>query len=77
MYLYGFPIQQLVASSPWIPHNWIVNILISVPAAFLVANVSWRLVENPALRLKSRIPGMEAVALNLFPPRLRALISPA
>lgn len=74
MYLYGFPIQQLVASVSPLTHHWLVNILISVPLAFLIANISWRLVESPALRLKSRIPVLEDKILGVVPSRLRTLV---
>ena len=71
MYLYGFPIQQLVASISPDTRHWYVSILLSIPAAFLVANLSWRFIESPALSLKSRVPGFEERVLSFVPGRVR------
>jgi peptidoglycan/LPS O-acetylase OafA/YrhL len=54
IYIYGWPIEQLVVrvlggAAPW----WQVFAL-SLPAAIAVAFLSWHLVEAPALRLKPR-----------------------
>jgi peptidoglycan/LPS O-acetylase OafA/YrhL len=53
VFLYGFVIQQAVAAAfPW-AREWWINILLCVPAAIGVAALSWRLVEKPALNLRS------------------------
>jgi peptidoglycan/LPS O-acetylase OafA/YrhL len=49
-YLWGWPVQQVVA------HHWptlapIPHALIASPIAILLGILSWRLVEQPALRL--------------------------
>jgi peptidoglycan/LPS O-acetylase OafA/YrhL len=52
IYLYGFPIQQAVyALGPW-THRWEINLLISLPLTILLAVISWRFVEKPALGLR-------------------------
>lgn len=53
VYLWGFPMQQLVASSGV---GWAVslNALLAWPLAVLLGAVSWHLVEKPALALKSQ-----------------------
>jgi peptidoglycan/LPS O-acetylase OafA/YrhL len=51
MYIWGFPIQQIVAGWSRSPA---VNLLIAIPATYLVALASWRLVERPALSMKRR-----------------------
>ena len=55
IYLYAYPVQQLVAH--WLPglRIWWVNILISVPLVVLFAVFSWHVVEKPALSLKNRV----------------------
>jgi len=52
LYIYGWPVEQLVTrllggAAPW----WQVFAL-SLPAAAAVAFLSWHLIEAPALRLK-------------------------
>lgn len=53
VYLYGFPMQQVVASwlawtrgEPWL------NFLVALGPTLLFATLSWRLIESPALKLK-------------------------
>jgi len=60
IYLYGSIVQQVfVALAPWGRHWWI-NIAVCVPAATVVAAISWRFVERPALGLKSQLSRLEA-----------------
>ena len=47
MYIYAFPIQQIVAM--WGVTNPFVNIALSLPMTLACAVVSWTLVEKPAL----------------------------
>ncbi|WP_229187945.1 acyltransferase family protein [Bradyrhizobium oropedii] len=64
LYLYGFVIQQCVATfGPSVQH-WYLNILISLPLAFGVAVASWHLVEKHALRLRGRLEKLEAAVLS-------------
>jgi peptidoglycan/LPS O-acetylase OafA/YrhL len=51
VYIYAFPVQQLLAAhrpnmDPWL------SLLLTVPVTYAVALVSWRLVEKPSLGLK-------------------------
>ncbi|WP_249136322.1 acyltransferase family protein [Bradyrhizobium tropiciagri] len=64
LYLYGFVIQQCVATfGPPVQH-WYLNILISLPLAFGVAVASWHLVEKHALRLRGRVEKLETAVLS-------------
>jgi peptidoglycan/LPS O-acetylase OafA/YrhL len=54
LYIYGWPVEQLVTrllggAAPW----WLVFAL-ALPASCVLALISWRLVERPALALKPR-----------------------
>jgi peptidoglycan/LPS O-acetylase OafA/YrhL len=52
LYLYAYPVQQMVAQLlPW-SHEWWLNFAISTPIALGIAMLSWHLVEKPALTLK-------------------------
>lgn len=52
IYLWGFPMQQLVAH--WLPNTIpLVNAALSLPLAIAMAVVSWHFVEKPAISLKS------------------------
>lgn len=70
LYLWGFPMQQLVAHlAPQLTPAG--NILLAWPLAMLLAVLSWHLVEKPALRLKSLPGAMQAKARGMFA-RIRA-----
>jgi peptidoglycan/LPS O-acetylase OafA/YrhL len=59
LYLYGYPVQQVFASlGPW-THHWYLNLLVSLPATFLVAGLSWHVVEKRALGLRRHLPRIE------------------
>lgn len=47
IYLYGWPLQQILVSTIPIARIWWVNILMGVPLAVLFAGLSWHLVEKP------------------------------
>lgn len=48
LYLYSFPIQQtLIALVPW-GRIWWVNFLLALPITFILAALSWHLIEKPA-----------------------------
>lgn len=53
VYLFAFPIEQVVASIPALRSPGII-LGIALPIALALAAVSWRFIERPALRLKSR-----------------------
>ncbi len=53
LYLYGFPVQQaLVATIPF-ASTWYGNILLGVPMTFVLAMLSWHLVEKRVLSRKN------------------------
>lgn len=60
LFLYGFPIQQAVASVGPATQNCWVNIALALPATSLVAVLSWHYLEKPALGLRRHIPVVEA-----------------
>ncbi|MFT4075177.1 MAG: acyltransferase [Asticcacaulis sp.] len=51
IYLYSFPIQQMVATQSW-THKWWLNMALSFPLALVAAIASWHLIEKGFLRLK-------------------------
>ena len=58
IYLYGFPVQQMVMCIFPNQKFWWFNLLISIPVAGALAFVSWHLVEKPTLSLKRHLePG--------------------
>jgi len=63
IYLYGFPIQQAVTSLTGSSRSWWLDLLITLPLTFLVAGLSWRYVETPALKQKHWLPKIEAAYL--------------
>jgi peptidoglycan/LPS O-acetylase OafA/YrhL len=52
VYLYAFPLQQLIAVHPWGRAPWVM-LLIATPATLIAAWLSWHLVEKKFLGLKS------------------------
>ena len=54
MYVYAFPMQQLVAATGIAAP--IANIALALPATLVCAVLSWHIVEAPALRLGRRVP---------------------
>lgn len=63
LFLYGFPIQQvLVYQFPW-ARDWYLNILTAIPLTFIFAALSWHWIESPILerkvilkKIQSRVP---------------------
>jgi peptidoglycan/LPS O-acetylase OafA/YrhL len=53
VFLYGFVVQQSFASLGAWTHHWWLNLLVCIPLSAVFAAASWRLVEKPALRLRS------------------------
>ena len=54
LYIYAFPIQQLVGHFQGIHSPWL-NIGIALPASLALAVVSWHVIEQPSLALKRRL----------------------
>ena len=52
IYIYAFPMQQLIAHfmAPMAPSQ---NMMLSAPATLVLAIMSWHFIEKPALRAKS------------------------
>lgn len=53
VYLYGFPAALVARSLLGSTASWLTVFAISLPAACLLGLLSWRLIERPALALKS------------------------
>jgi peptidoglycan/LPS O-acetylase OafA/YrhL len=56
LYLYGFPLQQAVASISPALHHWYYNFAIAYPLAAICAAGSWWLLEKNALALRKYLP---------------------
>ena len=54
VYLFGFPLQQLIASFPTLRPWWVI-FLLTVPLSLAYAAFSWHCVEKPVLDRKKRI----------------------
>jgi peptidoglycan/LPS O-acetylase OafA/YrhL len=55
MYLYGFPIQQMISwAFPW-SRIWYINIALAVAAAAVCALLSWTLIEKPIHDRRNKI----------------------
>lgn len=52
IYIYAFPVQQLVSKVLLNNQNWVLNILIAAPIIIIFSICSWHLVEKNALSLK-------------------------
>jgi peptidoglycan/LPS O-acetylase OafA/YrhL len=65
LFLYGYPIQQAVATVPAL-REWYWNLLIALPAAALFAALSWTFVEKPALGWRKQVKVMEEAWLRLY-----------
>jgi peptidoglycan/LPS O-acetylase OafA/YrhL len=58
IYLYGFPIQQVVTLLHLDMRLWWLNVLVSVPLITLFAMMSWRFIEHPVLRHRKTLAGL-------------------
>jgi peptidoglycan/LPS O-acetylase OafA/YrhL len=56
LYLYGFPIQQLISATSGGRIGPVANFALALPLTFVGALLSWKTVEHAALRLKPRRP---------------------
>jgi peptidoglycan/LPS O-acetylase OafA/YrhL len=64
IYLYAFPVQQLVVLALRDRIEWYWDILLSLPLVLAAAAFSWHLVEKPALELKRGLPLRSALKLS-------------
>jgi peptidoglycan/LPS O-acetylase OafA/YrhL len=55
IFLYGFPMQQVLASQGAWAHHWYISFPLSLSLTILVAWLSWNIVEKPALSLKRHL----------------------
>ncbi len=68
LYIYAFPVQQLLAT-PGATHGDFTSVLLtSVGCALALAGLSWHLLEKPALGLKPRAPVKEQAMGPTLPP---------
>jgi peptidoglycan/LPS O-acetylase OafA/YrhL len=58
LYIFGYPIQQAVASFPEL-RIWWLNVLIALPCTMAIAVASWWWVESRALALRGRLVDLE------------------
>ena len=62
VYIWAFPVQQLVAQHLRGPQAWLLSVALALPITFALATLSYMLIEKPALRLKryrARAPGLQ------------------
>jgi peptidoglycan/LPS O-acetylase OafA/YrhL len=60
LFLYGFPIQQAVASIEGPVQHWYWNLLLSLPCIIVCAVGSWWIIEKPALGLRTYLKKYDA-----------------
>jgi len=53
LYIYAFPVQQLIVQAAGRPMSHTLNFLAAVPATLLLATLSWHMVEKRFLALKA------------------------
>ena len=63
-YIWAWPVQQSVTLVLGSAITWYLNLFISTPIILLIAVLSWRFVEGPALNLKKRRRLTASVALD-------------
>lgn len=59
-YVYAFPVQQLLVLLGVAQYGWAVTALSCVAVTLPLAWLSWKLIEQPALRMKGLVPGARA-----------------
>jgi peptidoglycan/LPS O-acetylase OafA/YrhL len=61
VYLYGWPVQQLLMGAPWVHQSLIAHVVLSISGACLIGWVSFVLVERPAMRRREMLAGVLAM----------------
>lgn len=67
IYIYAFPVQQLLTYLFGGKMNEYINFIIAVPVVVLLAFLSWHLVEGPCLRLKKRSFNLPFINKQVIP----------
>lgn len=65
LYLYGYPLQQAVASIGPSAHHWWVNVAFALPCAMMIAYFSWHFIEKPTLALRRHLPRIETMLISM------------
>jgi peptidoglycan/LPS O-acetylase OafA/YrhL len=68
VYIYSFPIQQMLIATVPLGSFWLVNMLLAVPLTLACAMLSWHAIERPALVLKAPLSAVVSHLLTFrFP----------
>ncbi|MGM4986070.1 acyltransferase family protein [Ensifer adhaerens] len=67
IYLYGWPLQQVVVSMLPSIHSVMIQFLVSIPLVFCFSMISWHLVERPILQLRKKFSFVARVRLGEAP----------
>lgn len=59
LYLYGFPMQQVLVHFSWLPREPVTNFVLAVALAGAMAAISWEYIEKPALELRPMLKDWE------------------
>ncbi|EAU65046.1 O-acetyl transferase [Stigmatella aurantiaca DW4/3-1] len=70
VYIYGFPVQQLVTALLGGRTEWWVNTALSLPLVGALSALSWHLIEKPALQAKNAPPSL---LTRVLPAKVRAV----
>jgi peptidoglycan/LPS O-acetylase OafA/YrhL len=54
VYLWGFPVQQMIVAVTGVGNHWVLSLL-ACPVAYLAGLLSWRYIEEPTQQLRSYI----------------------
>jgi peptidoglycan/LPS O-acetylase OafA/YrhL len=66
IYLYGFPVEQMVASGGPAFHHWYMILGFAVPLTIVFAAFSWKLVEQPVLSLRHHVRKLDVISIFLY-----------
>ena len=68
VYIYAFPVQQVLVLYGGANHGILVYIALTVALTFPLAALSWKLVEQPAMRRKRTVPARPQIVPSASPP---------
>lgn len=63
LYLYAFPVQQVMAHLEISTTSWWKGFLLTIFITMVLAVLSWRFVESPSLRLRTKLMSSSALAV--------------